>query len=249
MDLLNLGWSVHGEMKASLLNKPSGVNSIGKPLGGIWLSPLSKTGTEWTDFCRMEEMHSFLRGNKIYAVSVRNKHLVEFTSEPSKDEIERVLADDTCRGFYIDDVIMGWDVRTVWVKSLADIEFHSEEEAIKQFLCLQFEEGVDVRLFHDQELLQQMMEKERAYKHMLAEMGCPFSLYSINPTAQNTKVYVTPSARDNHLWQVTIFSGTEPQGHREYESFVEMIDDNAQDWFSQGLWCSKGNSIEIKTVV
>lgn len=128
MAKMSLGWSIRGGFDAEKVNPPSFVNSIGKPVGGIWLSPLTETGTEWTDFCKKEGIDSFLRDNTVYPVEVERNGLYGFRSEPSKEKIERIMKDDAYHGFYVRKVFSGWDVSTVWVKSLDDIEFLTGEE-------------------------------------------------------------------------------------------------------------------------
>lgn len=127
MAKMTLAWSIRGGFDSKKVESPAGVNSAGKPFGGIWLSPITKTGSEWTDFCRKEEMDSFLRNNVLYHVQVERKGLYGFRTMPTKKKMEKILQDDAYRGFYVKNVYSSWDVPTVWVKSLEDIEFLLEE--------------------------------------------------------------------------------------------------------------------------
>lgn len=128
MAKMTLGWSVRGGFDLDKVEAPTGVNSVGKPFGGIWLSPLTDTGTKWIEYCQKEEMDSFLRNNVIYEVQVERKGLYGFRTEPTKEKMMKILEDDSYRGFYVKDIYIGWDVPTVWVKSIDDIEFLMKEE-------------------------------------------------------------------------------------------------------------------------
>lgn len=130
MKTMKLGWSLCGGFNAKRVSEPTGVNAFGKPMGGIWLSPFTETGTEWTDFCKIEEMNFFLQNAVVYPVTVDKKGLYCFRSEPTPKKVEKILKDDSYRGFYIKNVYSGWDVPTVWVKSLSDITFLKEQEMV-----------------------------------------------------------------------------------------------------------------------
>jgi len=127
---MTLGWSLCGGFDAKRVSEPTGVNAFGKPMGGIWLSPLTENGTEWTDFCKIEGMNSFLRKVVLYQVTVPKRGLYCFRSEPTEKKIEKILQDDSYRGFYIKNIYSGWDVPTVWVKSLSDVTFLGEQEMV-----------------------------------------------------------------------------------------------------------------------
>lgn len=116
-------------------------------------------------------------------------------------------------------------------------------EKIKEVMLRQLNED-DTRLFYDEWFLRDVMEKEQDYKELLIQIEQPLELNPLQPGRFTFRVLVTPSTRPNVNWQVTIFKGDEPQGHREYETFKEAIEDNSEEWFNQGLWCWKDNDIE-----
>lgn len=120
----------------------------------------------------------------------------------------------------------------------------STRESIKEVLVKQFDEQHDTRMFYDEWFLHEVMKKEREYKGLLLLEKKPLELNPLVPTRYSFQVLVTPSSRKTGQWQVTIFKDSEPQGHKDYETFEDAIEDNISDWFNQGLWCWDNNDIE-----
>lgn len=117
-------------------------------------------------------------------------------------------------------------------------------ESIKDVLLKQLDEATDTRIFFDEWFLHDVMMKEREYKKMLLLEKRPLELNPLVEKAFSFRVLVTPSSRKETDWQVTIFKGDEPQGHKEYDTFEEAVEDNISEWFNQGLWCWEDNDNE-----
>ena len=117
-------------------------------------------------------------------------------------------------------------------------------ELIKEMLLKQFDEQHDTQMFYDEWYLHEVMRTEQAYKKLILLENKPLELNPLVPTLYSFRVLITPSARNNKRWQVTILKKDEPQGHKDYDTFEEAVEDNISDWFNQSLWCWDNNDIE-----
>lgn len=114
--------------------------------------------------------------------------------------------------------------------------------ALKGYLLNLSDEEYTTRLFFEEKTLHDLMTKEKEYENLLLSRECAFELNPLKPTPYSFTVLVTPSARKEGDWQVTLFKGMEPQGHREYPTYKEAVLDNVTEWFNQGLWFSEDDS-------
>ncbi|WP_442638111.1 hypothetical protein [Rossellomorea marisflavi] len=104
------------------------INSHNKPTGGVWLSPLSESGSEWTDFCR-KEIPDFLKRATLYKMKVDMSKILIFNQEPKKEEIEAFMKNEAYLGFFLNQNCDIWDVRSLWLKdNRAIIEILGEEK-------------------------------------------------------------------------------------------------------------------------
>lgn len=118
-------------------------------------------------------------------------------------------------------------------------------QGLKLFMLQQLSDGADVRVFFDEWFLHDLKNKSEEYKEFLLEEEKALELIPLKETPYSMRALVTPSAQLPGEWQVTLFNhaGTEPQGHRSYETFEAAILDNVEEWFANGLWCWEDNGI------
>lgn len=107
---------------------------------------------------------------------------------------------------------------------------------LKDFVLKMGRESGCADIFFDDVLLQEIQDKTREYMSVLMKIKKPLYLNPLMESKFSNDVYITPSTRIDGEWQVTIFKQGEPLGHKEYKSFEEAIEDNALEWFNQGLW-------------
>lgn len=130
MRKMKLGWVLCGEFDEDKVVEASYVNSAGKPSGGIWLSPLTETGSMWSDFCKKEGMNGFLRHHHLCEVEVIKKGIHRFRSRPTKKKIEQIMMDSTKTGFFVPVVYDLWDVPTVWLKDASALTILRKKECL-----------------------------------------------------------------------------------------------------------------------
>ena len=90
-------------------------NSVNKPVGGLWLSPIAEGKSEWVRFCE-KEMPDWIRNSYHYEVELTFDGIRIFTAPPTKDEMQALLSDNECNGFFVIGVHTGRDVQSLWVK-------------------------------------------------------------------------------------------------------------------------------------
>ena len=96
------------------------LNSLNKPMGGLWLSPMADEKSEWVRFCE-KEMPDWIRGSYHYEVSLTFDNIRIFTKPPLKDEMEAIVSDNECNGFFVIGVHRDWDVQSLWLKDSRNI--------------------------------------------------------------------------------------------------------------------------------
>lgn len=97
------------------IEKDGFINSVGKPTGGIWLSPVTDNQSEWERFCA-EELEGRLRYTYVYNVELTFEGIKVFHAPPSIKELEKVMDNTACAGFYLKGIHPKWDVQSLWLK-------------------------------------------------------------------------------------------------------------------------------------
>lgn len=119
--VLTFGMTTKNRFEATHIDTKHFANSLNKPVGGLWLSPIAEGKSEWVRFCE-KEMPDWIRGSYHYEVKLTFDGIRLFTAPPTRDEMEAVLGDNECNGFFVIDVHAGWDVQSLWVKDSRNIK-------------------------------------------------------------------------------------------------------------------------------
>lgn len=121
------------------------------------------------------------------------------------------------------------------------------KKEIESFLSLGEDEQIE-KLFFSDDFLESHTTLNEAYNEMVKE-GVEklesFQLTPLEPSTYNSVVMVTPSARVPGEWQRTIFQKGEPVSHCEYKSKEELLKENVNDWFRQGLWIDEDTKKDL----
>ena len=91
------------------------LNALNKPVGGLWLSPMAGEKSEWVRFCE-KEMPDWIQGSHHYEVELTVDGIRFFTSPPKRDEMEEIMSDNECNGFFLIGVHFSWDAQSLWLK-------------------------------------------------------------------------------------------------------------------------------------
>lgn len=97
------------------------INSLNKPTGGLWLSPMVQDTSEWVRFCQ-KEMEERLIECAFYEAKLSLDNVKLFSSPPTKDELMAIKNDESCAGFFLTGIHPGWDVQTLWMKDDRNIK-------------------------------------------------------------------------------------------------------------------------------
>lgn len=99
----------------------SSINAVGKPTGGIWLSPMAGEVSEWVRFCR-KEMPDWIHRAHHYEVWLNFEGIRCYTEPPTKEELLQLLQDTECKGFFLIGIHSNWDVQSLWLKDASSFE-------------------------------------------------------------------------------------------------------------------------------
>lgn len=113
--ILTFGMTLKRAYEEEMVSVNHLVNSINKPIGGLWLSPMEQGKSEWVRFCE-KEMPDFIGGSYHYEVQLTFDGIRIFTEPPTQDEMQLIVRDNECNGFFLIGVHSGWDVQSLWVK-------------------------------------------------------------------------------------------------------------------------------------
>lgn len=121
------------------------------------------------------------------------------------------------------------------------------KQKLENFLAMNEEEQIE-KLFFSEEFLESYMALNQSYREWLradVENHGSFQLSPLEYSTYNGVVMVTPSSRVLGEWQRTIFQLGLPVSHCEYKSKEELLKENMDDWFRQGLWITEDSKKDL----
>lgn len=128
-----------------------------------------------------------------------------------------------------------------------DLTITTVKQKLESFLAMDEDEQIE-KLFFSDKFLESHMALNQSYKEWIraeVENHESFQLSSLKLSTYNGVVTVTPSTRVSGEWQRTIFQKGEPVSHCEYKSKEELLKENVDDWFRQGLWITEENKKDL----